>query len=301
MESTVRSDRDSRGYVTISDIISIVLGHKRIFLSVWLIVVALTVLFIATAPKKYRASVEVVPVQRQGETSGLLSGLGGLGSLASLAGLRADVVQLKDEALASLRSKEFLFSFISENDLLPVLFSNKWDVETSSWTVEEPEDIPTLWDGYKALRKSVIDIYNEERTGIVTISIEWRDPQVAADWANDLVRRLNEKVRLRDIAESEKSLDYLKQQLAATQIVELERSIHQLMKVEINKIMIANVRQEYAFRVVDKALPPDDDQYFFPRVIIVMPIGFVLGAGLALFLVLAWHIFCNLRNRQTVT
>ena len=300
MQETTRSDdaqvvNSSPG---VADLLVLIFANLKKFLVAFLLVVSLAILFTIFAPKKYRASVELVPVQRQDEASGLFSGLGGLGGLASLAGLQSNTVPLKEEALASLRSKEFLFEFIVQNDLLPVLFSNKWDESANDWSVDAPEDIPTLWDGYQKLRRSVIRIFDDELTGLVTVSVEWTDREVAAKWANELIERLNRQIRERDIAESNKSLDYLKKELVSTQIVELQKTIYKLVEVEINKIMIANVREEYAFRIVDKAIPPDEDRFFFPRALIVIPIGFVLACGFALFVVLAWRLLSSIRSKQ---
>lgn len=282
----------------ISAIMLLLLSHKRIFVPVFILIFGLSIAYFIVAPKKYRASVELVPVQRNGEATGLLSSFGGLGSLASLAGLEAGGVSLKEEALASLRSKEFLFRFIEDNDLLPTLFSEDWDDGASDWLADLKDGPPTLWDGYRKIRKSVLRIFDDEQTGLVTISVEWTDRNVAAVWANDLVRRLNLEIRQRDIAESERSLEFLRQELEKTRIVELERSIYKLVEVEINKIMIANVREEYAFRVVDQAVAPDADRHFFPKGIIIIPVGLLLALVFASFAVLAWRLLLSLRSRS---
>lgn len=284
-------------FFLLSDFLKVLRKHRVLFYSVVIGVLILAATYGFLSPKLYRASVEVVPVQRQGESAGLLSSLGGLGNLASIAGLQSNVVPLKDEALATIRSKDFLFSFITENNLLPVLFSNKYDAKTETWMVDSEDEIPTNWDGYRKFRKSVLRIQDDDITGLVVISVEWHDRFLAEKWANAIVSRINEQMRMRDIAESEKRIEYLRRELKSVGIVEIERSIYRLVELEINNIMVANVRKEYAFRVVDPAIVPDADRYFFPRFVIIIPIGLVLGVGLAVFLVFIRRIFTNSSNR----
>ena len=52
---------------------------------------------------------------------------------------------------------------------------------------------------------------------------------------------------------------------------------------QIEQIMFANVREEYAFRVVEWARPADKDGFEFPNRVLFAALGLVLGgvAGLA--------------------
>ena len=45
----------------------------------------------------------------------------------------------------------------------------------------------------------------QEKSGLITLSISWNDPYVAAQWANDLVKQLNEQLREQAIADLEKA------------------------------------------------------------------------------------------------
>jgi uncharacterized protein involved in exopolysaccharide biosynthesis len=298
----MRSDEnhfDDTGFVSIRDLVAALAEQRKLFFSIVLVSLILSVTYAFTASKLYRASVDVVPVQRQSESAGLLSGLGGLGDLASFAGIRSEVVSLKEEALATIRSKEFLFAFIEDHNLLPLLYSSKYDSDSSVWDVKSDDDIPTLWDGYRKLRKSILRIHDDDLTGLVTLSVEWKDRFVAAEWANEIIWRINAQMRARDIEESEKRIEFLMQQLESTGIVELERSIFRLVELEVNNIMVANVRQEYAFRVVDPAIAPDADRYFFPRLVVIVPVGLIIGIIFAGFLVMVRRLFWRPETRKS--
>jgi len=49
----------------------------------------------------------------------------------------------------------------------------------------------------------------DPKTGLVTLSITWNDPNIAAKWANGLVRMANDYLRDQAIEESERNIAYL--------------------------------------------------------------------------------------------
>ncbi len=75
---------------------------------------------------------------------------GTLGALAGMVGMGASSSSRlsRGEAYAALTSTSQVQGFIDEQNLLPVLFSDLWDPEKEEWLVDDPENIPTLSDGY---------------------------------------------------------------------------------------------------------------------------------------------------------
>lgn len=240
----------------------------------------------------YRATVVTIPVE-DGGIGGALSGLRGrFGGLAALAGVNLPSVGTdRSEAIAMLNANEFTWGFIAEHNLVPVLFANKWNATTKNWDVDDPSDIPTRADAIKAFGRMRTVEY-EARTGLVNVSIDWTDPKLAADWANDLVRQLNRRMRERAIAESQESIRYLAQQAAQTQIIQTQQAISSLTEEQLTRAMLANVRSDFAVRVVDPAAPPDPDDFVKPRRLLLSAAGFVLGLCMAsgvLVLIFGWR------------
>jgi len=126
----------------------------------------------------------------------------------------------------------------------------------------------------------------DQKTGIVTMSINWKDPEVAADWANDLATRANERLRQRAIEDSTASLRQLQAQLDRTSVVELQQSIYRLMEIEIKKEVLAKSRRDYAFSVIDPAVVPDIDRYVSPRRALILMSALILGLGAAVAFVI---------------
>jgi uncharacterized protein involved in exopolysaccharide biosynthesis len=234
----------------------------------------------------YKAQTVLVPAQHEGGMMGSLgSTLGQLGGLASLAGVNlGGSGPQTEEALAVLRSREFTERFLQDHDMLPILFADKWDTERKQW--REGKKVPSLSDANRFFHKKVRSIAQDKKTGLVTVSIEWSDPKLAAQWANDLVARLNAEMRQRAIVSSDASMKYLQKELTDTIAIDTRQAINRLVETTVNQRMFANVTEEYSFRVVDRALPPDLDDKVRPQRAIIagggLMLGLIIGAAIAL-------------------
>ena len=77
-------------------------------------------------PPKYRAQAVVAPVMQSGAGAG--GALRQLGGIAALAGVELDGAGgRKEEYFATLASLGFARDFIQEEDLLPILFAERWN------------------------------------------------------------------------------------------------------------------------------------------------------------------------------
>ena len=238
---------------------------------------------------KYRAQVVMIPVKSDDTRAALASMAGQLGGLASLAGLSLGGGGNKDEYLQYLNSYGFTARFIEDEDLLPVLFEERWDGQGGSWNVKDPDDLPSMADGVRKFTRGVRAVQEERRTGIVTLAVVWKDRELAARWANLLVERANRDLRQRAIDEAEARQKYLDEELTRTSVVELRQSIYRLIENEIKSVMLAKVREEYAFKVIDPAVVPDADDMVRPKKLAMILIGAVFGGAVGLLIVL-WRL-----------
>jgi uncharacterized protein involved in exopolysaccharide biosynthesis len=249
------------------------LGRHKVVLAIYvgLFTAGAGALAFALTPK-YRAEVVVSPA----EGSSGLGELGGqLGGLASLAGINLGGGGSKksDEALEYLRSRTFTAGFIQRHALMPILFAKQWDSARNQW--RHPDDAPTIAEGVARFSKKVRQIAEDKRTGIVTVSIVWRDRVAAAQWANWLIAEADAALRDRAIAERSRSIEYLKSEAAQTSTVEIGNAISKLMETELKNAMVARTRDAYAFKLLDPAVPPDPKDRDSPN----KPLIIVLGAG----------------------
>ena len=210
--------------------------------------------------------------------SGVIGGLGGSNAID------------KEVRIATLQSRHLTDTFIRERNLLPALFAERWDGDKRAWKEKDGKSrAPTVEEGFRRFDEKVRSVSEDRKTGLVTLVIEWSDPQAAAAWANELVARANEYMRERAIAEAQRSTAYLEGELAKTGVVERQQIIYRLIESKTSDIMMANARPEFAFEIVDAAVPPDSDNFVRPKRAIIVLIGLIAGMIIGVgFAILRW-------------
>jgi hypothetical protein len=202
----------------------------------------------------YRAEVVVAPVVPDSleQHGGLENELGGI---ASIVGVELpEEGGKKAEAYATLTSKGFASDFITSQNLMPILFANKWDANTHSW--RKGIEPPTLEGGVKKFTSTVRTVVQDKKTSMVRITVDWYSPQLVAAWANRMVEMVNDRLRTVAISDADRSIDYLNKELAKTNQVDMQHAIYRVIEDQVNKAMLANVQREYAFKVIDPAVVP---------------------------------------------
>lgn len=230
----------------------------------------------------YQASTTLVPAGNGDVPTGVGAALGQLGGLAELAGLQGPQDKTVVEAIALLKSREFTEKFIRDENLLPALFSDRWDPALRQW---KPGRAPDLWDGYQLFDRSIRFVDQDDKTGIVTLRIEWKSPDQAAEWANDLVTRVNAQMQQRALRETDVTLEYLKRELAATKVASVQIALQDLIEANLKRQAIASVRSDYVFRVIDPAAPPNLRDKLRPHRLFYLITGAFFGMILSLFAV----------------
>lgn len=245
----------------------------------WLVIANIVVfaalggVYAFTAVPWFQADVVLSPVGKKS----LPGGLAQLGGLASLAGIEIPSAE-SGEPLAVLRSKAIVRDFIDDKALMPVLYPAKWNAAAKEWTVPEAQR-PDIRDAVAYFDEKIRIVSEDKKAGLVTLSIRWRDPVVAADWANTLVRRLNERMRSQAIHEAQTSIEYLQKEMAAASVVSLQQSIGRVLESEMQKMALARANDEFSFKIVDSAIPPR--HRYSPKRGLILALSALLGFAVA--------------------
>ena len=233
----------------------------------------------------YRAEVTLAPAAEDKSAASALAGQ--FGGLASLAGVSLGGAGGKtEEAIATLNSRLFTDTFIKEKKLMPILFADMWDENSKSWKLENDKDKPTARKAYKLFDEDIRSISEDKNTGMLALSIEWKDPEIATQWANELVERINTHQKAAAIKEAQQSIEYLKNELQETSVVEMRQAIFRLIEAQTKNIMLANVRDEFAFKIIDPAVVPEEKIKPKKKLMAILGtiVGFMLGVFLAFLL-----------------
>jgi uncharacterized protein involved in exopolysaccharide biosynthesis len=281
-ESLARSDGREVGF---HELFTDALRARWLILGVTSLCTIASIITGFVMPKQYRAEILITPTDSPTGASGGLGAMASqVGALASLAGVSISGKGSKEEAVAVLQSRLITESYVQENNLLPVLYADRWDQSSKHWKTTAAGRIPSLWMANQYFTKKIRDVKEDRQTGLVTMRITWRDPAAAATWANDLVRDTNRYLRNKAIQESEKNIAYLNDQASKTNVIEARSAIYSILKEELNKEMIARGREEYALKVLDPAQPPETPSS--PSSLLLGTVGF--GVGIILSALFVW-------------
>jgi uncharacterized protein involved in exopolysaccharide biosynthesis len=231
---------------------------------------AIAIVLALRATPIFRATVVVTPVTD--------TGLGGGGGLASQFGGLASVVGVdlgqngpNMERQAVLVSRGLVEEFVKRKDVLALISAG----------VEPPL---SPWRATERFQRTVLDIEEDKLKGTTTVTIDWKDPQVAARWANEFVVLANDIVRHRAITDASREIAYLNEQLQKTNELEVRKGMYNLIEMETKTLMLANGRAEYAFTVVDPAVAAE--LRVSPRRTLMAVSGVAVGAFLGT--IIAW-------------
>lgn len=282
------TDSDADEVFDLRNLLEVLWEGRRLIVATTALAAMIAVAHALLATPTYRSEALVQPRQ---ESKG--AGLGALaaqfGGLADLAGLSLGGGGDRSVSIATLKSRALIESFIKERDLLPKLYPEKWDGEARSWKSADPRKIPSLWQAYNDFTRDILRVTEDRKTGLVTVSIEWEQPEEAQAWVTELISRTNAHLKSKAIEEGEKNLAYLEGQTQKIGQVELQRALYGLVETELKKVMIAKGSDEFALKTIDPAAVPK--KRLRPKRTQIVVLGTLLGGFLGAGFVLARWMF----------
>ncbi|NNN48599.1 LPS O-antigen length regulator [Vibrio sp. V12_P9A6T4] len=258
-------------------------------------------------PNTYQAEASLVAANED-SGGGLASMAGQLGGLASLAGINLGSGRSGDKAmsLAVLQSRQFINAFINRHQLLvPLMAAESWDrvsgemvidpalydVETQQWIrkIEPPlSSTPSDWEAHKAF-KEIFSVSEAKDNGLVKVSITHLSPLIAQQWVELLVKDLNDWIKNEKLTETRQNISYLEQQLEKTKLVDMQSVFYQLIEEQMKSLMLAEVKDEFAFKTIDPAVVPEEKAG--PKRALICVLATLLGGMLGVAIVLVRFAF----------
>jgi len=284
-----RSEDDSLG---VAKILASISRSWRLLLIAAMLGAVAAVAYSFTVPKTYRSKMVLAPVNSEEGVGSVGSLSGELGGIAAMAGVdvTGDAAR-REQSFATLTSDGFARDFILHENLMPVLFAKQWDARAGRWLPGNRP--PTLEAGVRKFNHSVVFAKRDRNTGLVTVTVEWYSPEVAANWASRMLELVNSRLRAEATSNAERSIDYLNNQLTKSNTVELHQAISRLIEQQVNRAMVASVQRDYAFRIIDP--PVAADVRFGPQRLL-----YALGGALAAVVLASIYIYAYRGYRRKV-
>jgi hypothetical protein len=108
---------------------------------------------------------------------------------------------------------------------------------------------------------------------------------------------MNSHAKDRAILEARDSISFLEKELEQTSILNSQTILYNLIEQQMGKIMMANIRDEFVFKVIDPAVVPKHAET--KPILMVVFIGLILGIFLSSFLAISTNYFK--RSLQKIT
>lgn len=227
----------------------------------------------------------------------------GFSNIASFAGFNipSDVQTKKIlTGIETMKSKKFLSEILEDEMILISLMASKsWDPKANELEID-----PTIYDVKennwvrkvsfpKTAKPSIIEAHEKfmdifsigysREDEIIKISLQHHSPIFAKELLGQVIVKINELSRQKDIEIAENSIRFLYEQINDTQLTEVKQGLSQLVQNQIQKIMVAKASPEYLFVTLDPPLIPEER--VAPNRLLISFFGAVIGLLISLALI----------------
>lgn len=299
------SNKTSIQEISIHELVTSVFKAKLIIIAFAVVSCAISIIVAIYLPNYYKSEILLSSVQAN-KNSGLDGQLGGLASLAGFNLAQGD--DTSKLALEILKSKQFINTLVEKHNLLAELMAvkawvrgqdkliydeDKFNSQTGEWFRKGNEYLgpePTATEIHEAFM-SAMNIDVDKDSGFVKISFTHQSPVIAQAWLTLIVIEINSSLKKRDIDEATRSIEFLKQQIAQAKIAEIQSMLFNLVEEQMKKIMLAETKDEYVFKVIDPPLVADVK--FKPKRSLIVVLGTLTGGGLAIIGTILIRLFRN--------
>jgi uncharacterized protein involved in exopolysaccharide biosynthesis len=295
--------------IDLKELFMVLWGGKWLISAVTSLAAAISVVVALSLPNIYTASALLAPVESAGGGfSSLMKQYGGLASLAGVSLPGGEEGSRAQLGMQLMKSRAFIGDFVERRGMLPELMAveswdagsreivfdpQSFDAASKTWVrdVDPPKSpVPSAQEAHSAFL-AILNVSQSQQTGYVSVSIDHQSPIVAAQWVSWLVEDVNAAVKSQDVAEAERSIEYLRQQVASTSLADLQAMFFELIQSQTETVMLAEVRSEYVFKTIDPAIVPEIKSG--PNRMFLCAVGVILGGLIGVILVLINFYFSD--------
>jgi len=165
-----------------------------------------------------------------------------------------------------------------------------YDTKNDAWIRDysyPQQQIPSAQESFELFNTKHLFYSEDKKSGFITLSIKHQSPFIAKEWAELVIKEINAFYRQKDKLDSEKSVNYLNQQISITSLSEVKQAIAQLLQEEIQRLTLIESNEYYVFEYVDP--PAVMEKKLEPKRGLILIFSAILGAILSIIIVLMNH------------
>jgi len=293
--------------ITLLDYWRVLRKRRKLIIQVVIAAVLATVVISLLMTNIYQAKAVITPITSKDGRTGDATLSAMAFQLFELPGIRLPGGSSATEIVNLLKSNILREKVIERYQLLPVLFYKKWDTEKKDWKQgplvymkrivhaitsatqrgisEKDPDVPDVWDGLRKL-DDIVEINHNKKEDTITITVDYRDPEMAAKMVEYFLTALTDHMSSETRRVATINKQYLEDQLGKTADPLIRQKIYNLIAQQLETSMMAEVKENFAFKVIDPPKVPD--KKIKPKRILMALLSFVafifIGVFLAFFM-----------------
>jgi len=151
------------------------------------------------------------------------------------------------------------------------------------------------WKGIRTL-KSVFSVDNNQKEGVIELSAEFNDPKIAKDIINYILTELTNYMSSEAKRVAETNRKYLETLIDKNADPLIRQKIYSLIAKQIEISMMAEVKENFAFKVIDPPKVPD--RRIKPKRRQIVLLAFITSLFAGIFVAFFMEYVENMKRRE---
>ena len=280
------AQKEINAELSLTDILHLIRKHKKTVALVFSTSLISCLMFLLLATPHFKVDILLVSNEQD-----LNSSSKQLSSLSGLTGIPLLNNSNNESHLAYLESKKFLLHFIRSRELDRHIFRSKWDDSKGTWRDHPPSNHQI----YNRFVNDIFFVAQDNSTGLITVSLVWKDAKQAAKWLNDLIKELNSQIKKSEIEIIEKNIKYINREISQASLLAPRETLNKIIEKQVEKKMLSYATEDYAFKVIDPAFISSIPHY--PKTINSILFTFILSVFIILILIGLMESYKKLKEK----
>ncbi len=272
-------ERHYEDEIDLVDLLRIILKRKSLIISLVLLGSLATAAVSLIMTPIYASKAVIAPVQQQA--------IGGAASvLAAQFGITTPPSGNVTEIISLLKSNVLREKVIRSLNLVQEFFKPE--------DLKEKTEEEKIWDCLRYLEKT-FTVNFKQKDNIIELSMEYKDPRLATKILEKALLELQDHMSKETKRVAEKNRRYLEEALSSTSDPFIKSNIYNLIAQQIQQGMLAEAKENFAFKVLDPPKVPD--KKVKPKRRIMVMVAFVTTLFLGIFLAFFLEYLNNVKTR----